>query len=279
VPSAITRPWSKHGDAVGEAVRLLEVLRGQQDGRPAGDAVLDRVPQRAAAARVEAGGRLVEEQHRRAGDERGREVEPAAHAARVGLGGAVAGVLELELLEQIARALHGTGPCRGVEASDHLEVLEAGEVLVDSGVLPGEADGGAQLRRLGGDVEAGDAGAPGVRLEQRREDPHRGRLAGAVWPQEAEHGALLRLEVDAVEGDHIAVGLGQAAGGDGGLGHRPSNVLVVLPACPHALGRAQPAPGHVLGRGKGSALAPSLRPRQASACIPPEHARTHRTNH
>ena len=48
------------------------------------------------------------------------------------------------------------------------------------------------------------------------------------------------------------------------------------PTTPHALGRAQPAPGHVLGRGKGSAIAPSLRPRQASACIPTEHARSHR---
>ena len=28
-----------------------------------------------------------------------------------------------------------------------------------------------------------------------------------------------------------------------------------------------------------SVLAPSLRPRQASACIPPEHARTHRRSH
>ena len=34
-----------------------------------------------------------------------------------------------------------------------------------------------------------------------------------------------------------------------------------------------------LGRGKGSALAPSLRPRQASACIPPKHPRTQRRNH
>jgi hypothetical protein len=44
-------------------------------------------------------------------------------------------------------------------------------------------------------------------------------------------------------------------------------------------GRAQPAPGHVLGRGKGSAIAPSLRPRQASACIPPEHTLGHRRDH
>ena len=54
--------------------------------------------------RVEAGGRLVEEQHRRAVDERGGEVEPPAHAARVGADGPVGGVGELEALEQLVGA-------------------------------------------------------------------------------------------------------------------------------------------------------------------------------
>ena len=71
-------------DPVGEPVGLLEVLRREQHRRAAGDELLDDRPQLGAAARVEAGGRLVEEQHRRAVHERGGEVEAAAHAARVG---------------------------------------------------------------------------------------------------------------------------------------------------------------------------------------------------
>jgi len=55
--------------------------------------------------------------------------------------------------------------------------------------------------------------------------------------------------------------------------------LVAPPASPHTLGRAQAAPGSVLARGKGSALAPSLRPPQASTCIPHKRARTRRRNH
>ena len=55
-----------HRDRVGEPVGLVEVLRGQQHGRALGDEPLDRLPQREPAARVEAGRRLVEEQHRRA---------------------------------------------------------------------------------------------------------------------------------------------------------------------------------------------------------------------
>ena len=79
-------------DLVGEAVGLLEVLRGQQHGRALGHARLDRLPHAEPAARVEARRRLVEEDHRRAVDERGGEVEPPPHAAGVGLGGPPAGL-------------------------------------------------------------------------------------------------------------------------------------------------------------------------------------------
>ena len=145
-------------DAVGEPVGLVEVLGGQQDGRAVGDEVLDRHPQVDAAARVEARRRLVEEQHRRARDERGREVEPAAHAAGVGLRDAVGGVGEVEALEQLAAARLRGAAALAVEAADHDEVLEAGEVVVDRGVLAGEADPGAQRAGVADDVEAGDAG-------------------------------------------------------------------------------------------------------------------------
>ncbi len=130
---------------VGEAVGLVEVLRRQQHGRAVGDEPLDRVPQRQAAARVEASRRLVEEQHRRARDERCREVEPAAHAAGVRLDGALAGVGEVEAVEQLGRALLRRRTRLPVEAPDHRQVLRAGEVLVDRRVLAGEADLLAQL--------------------------------------------------------------------------------------------------------------------------------------
>ena len=73
-----------HRDPVGEPVGLVQRLRREQDRDARRHARLDRLEQRHAAARVEPGGGLVEEQHRRPRHERGREVEPAAHAARVG---------------------------------------------------------------------------------------------------------------------------------------------------------------------------------------------------
>jgi methyltransferase family protein len=53
----------QHGDMTGEPVGFLHVLRRQQDGGPGRDLFADQVPQLPPAARVKAGGRLVEEQH------------------------------------------------------------------------------------------------------------------------------------------------------------------------------------------------------------------------
>ena len=84
VPSATMWPWSMIPTRFGEHVRLLQVLRRQEDGH----AVLacepgDLLPQRGAALRVEPGRRLVEEEDARPVHEREREVEPPLHPARV----------------------------------------------------------------------------------------------------------------------------------------------------------------------------------------------------
>ena len=68
---------------------------------PSADQLLDDLPQVVAALGVEAGGGLVEEEHRGPGHQGGGQVEAAAHAARVGLERAVAGVGQVELLEQL----------------------------------------------------------------------------------------------------------------------------------------------------------------------------------
>jgi hypothetical protein len=70
------------GDAVGELVGLLEVLRAEQHRGALGDERPDDLPHLVARARVEPGGRLVEEEQLGRDDEAGRDVEAAAHAAR-----------------------------------------------------------------------------------------------------------------------------------------------------------------------------------------------------
>src|SRR5215211_8406953 len=73
------------GDAVGELVGLFQVLGGQQHGGAGVDQVADQVPEVPAAGRVQPGGGLVQEQHLRAADQAGGQVEAAPHADRVGL--------------------------------------------------------------------------------------------------------------------------------------------------------------------------------------------------
>jgi hypothetical protein len=61
------------------SVGLVEVLRGEKERRPARDELADDVPHGEAAPGIEAGGRLIQEEHRRAVDEARGEVEAAAH--------------------------------------------------------------------------------------------------------------------------------------------------------------------------------------------------------
>ena len=129
-------------DVVGEAVGLLEVLRGEQHGRRRRRTrSRDHVPH---AVRLR-GSRPVVGSSRNStggpGDEGAGEVEPAAHAAGVGLDGAVRGLVEAGT----GRAARGPGfrAAAGpvVEPADHLEVLAAGEVFVDGRELAREPDG------------------------------------------------------------------------------------------------------------------------------------------
>ncbi len=143
-------------DVVGELIGLFEVLGGQQQRGAGGDELADDVPEAEAAAGIEPGGGLVEEQHRRRRDQRHREVEPAAHAAGVGLDAAVGGVGEVEALEQLAGPSRGRLPAEAVEPPDHVEVLVAGEDLVDGGELArtGRCVGGPRPDRSRTDTPA-----------------------------------------------------------------------------------------------------------------------------
>ena len=106
-----------------EPVGLLHVLRRQQNRGAAADEVRDRLPHSVAAARVEPGRRLVEEQDLGLRDERSREVEATAHPARVRLGGPVGSLVEFELHQQLAGSLLRPLLAEVVQTTHHVEVL------------------------------------------------------------------------------------------------------------------------------------------------------------
>src|SRR5699024_12772781 len=102
------------------------------------DHVADEAPDVLPAARIEPGGRLIQNQQRRVGDEARGQVETTAHAARVGLDQTFRRSGQIERLEQLGRSAPGGPDADVAEPCDHLEVLVRGQVLVESGGLPGE---------------------------------------------------------------------------------------------------------------------------------------------
>ena len=70
-------------DPVGELFGLVQVLRGEQHRRALPGELLDAVPHLDASLRVEPGGRLVQEDHRRVPDQAHRDVQAAAHPSGV----------------------------------------------------------------------------------------------------------------------------------------------------------------------------------------------------
>ena len=111
-------------------------------------------------------------------------------------------------------------PTHVVEPPDHLEVLEAGHVLVDGGVLARNADLSAQPRGIGEDVDAVHPGGTAVGPEESGQDPQRRRLAGAVRPEQAEHRARLDGQVDATKSLYRAVALAKSLSLYRRCGHR-----------------------------------------------------------
>ena len=99
-----------------------------------------------------------------------------------------------------------------VEPAEEHQVLPAAEDLVDGRLLAAEPDAPPHLVRDGCDVDAGDLRAAAVGAQQGGEDPHRGRLARAVRPEQPADRALRHVEVESVERSLAGVPLHQAFG-------------------------------------------------------------------
>ena len=97
--------------------------------------------------------------------------------------------------QQLTRAGRRVALGEPLQAPEQHQVLAAGQALVQRGLLAGDARSARAPPGVGGDVVAGHERAAGGGGEQRREDPHRGRLARAVVAEQAEHGARLDREI------------------------------------------------------------------------------------
>ena len=215
VPWATVAAVVEHDDVVGQAVGLFEVLGGEHDRGAVADEVAEHVPQVVAAARVEAGGGLVEEQHLGRGHEAGGQVEAPAHAAGERLDQAVGRVGEVEPLEQLVGPAAGRGLGQVVEAADHLEVgprRSAARRRWPAG----------RPRRCGGGRRPGSAttSAPATvaRPSVGADSVVRMRMAvvlpAPLWPSSPSTVPGGDLEVEVAQRPQVAVALAEAVGGD-----------------------------------------------------------------
>jgi hypothetical protein len=85
------------------------------------------------------------------------------------------------------------------QLADQHQVLRAGQVLVDAGILTGQPDPPPHPLGLLQHVDAGHLGRTGVRLEQGGQHAYGSRLAGAVGPEHPEHDAAAHGQVDPVQ--------------------------------------------------------------------------------
>src|SRR5438067_9670419 len=201
-------------DAVG-GLGLFQVMGREEDRDVVRRAHVAQIrPQVAAAGRVEAGGRLVQEQHPRPVHETANDLQLALHAARQLLHRLEDLGLQAEDAGQVAQLLaicprHGAeeGPVRieAVEDGVKAHVLLAREVQVEAVLLKDDAHARAHSGGIAHGVAAVDHHAPGGRPKGGGEDRDGGGLAGAVRPQQREELARTNLEGDPVDG--IAVGL------------------------------------------------------------------------
>src|SRR5262249_41028924 len=180
----------------------------------------DRPPGPAPRGRVEAGRRLVEEDHFGIPDERKAEVEPAPLAAREPPRTRVPFFLEADQLDHLVDR-----PRVFVVTAELGQLLGDGQGLVHRRRLQRDADPLAPFEARARGVGAEHVSFTAVALAVALKDLDGGRLARAVRAEQAEDLAGAKLEVDALQRLEVAVRLRQAANADDGAHVRSSSTI------------------------------------------------------
>ncbi len=181
--------------------------------RPLGLRLVDEGEERLLDERVEAGGRLVEDQELGPVLERDHQADLLLVPLRVLPEAPLR--INVEALDQ--RRLEGlVDPAPQV--SEILEGLATGQAVVEGELARNVADPAVDPDRVDARFDAEDKGSAARRADQVEDRADRGRLARAVRPEEAEHLALADLEVDIGDTEVAAVVLGELLGLDDG-GH------------------------------------------------------------
>jgi hypothetical protein len=201
-------PLHEDGEAVGEALDVSEVVRGEEDRPPLAPPALDEGIEGGEPLGVEGSSRFVEEEERRVGERGDGETEALDHPARVRRYGARGGSVQAREPEDLGRAGRGNATETPVELHD----LAPRQGVGESHLLGEERETPAGGRLRGGASVHEDLPRRGV--DEAGDGLQAGRLARPVRPEQRDDLAGSDLERDAVHGDLRAVGLSEAVESD-----------------------------------------------------------------
>ncbi len=205
----------EHRDAVADAEDQRNVMLDQQNGgvAPLGDPPDDR-PDLGALMGVQTGGRLVEEQHVRIGEQRPGHADEPRPAMRKLSGLAVQQIRQPELLDDLFHGDRRTLPPRtdhvGEVVPQCLGVRGGEQILPDAHVReqldrlegPGQPGPCPPYRRPSGDGLPVEQHLARRRLGEAGDDVQQGRLARAIGADQPQHLARLNAQVDVAERLH-----------------------------------------------------------------------------
>ena len=163
------------------------------------------LPQIAARARIESGGGLVEQQHRRMMQQSLGQFEPPLHASGKRLRFFLGAVGETDAAQHFADALLERGAAQAVKMADMRQVLFGRQLDVDALLLEDNADAAAHHGRLARHIVVHDQGASARGHHQGRENAEGRSLAAAVRAEQPEDLGRSHLERNPSQRDAVSV--------------------------------------------------------------------------
>ena len=194
---------------------LVHVMGGDEDGNPLSGHVVDQVPEVPAAHRIDAGGRLIQEDDGRLMEDGASERQALLPAAGEGRchGAAVFGKPRhpdhplLAVLLLFRRDL--------VDAAEEIYVLLHRQVFVEGETLAHVADLLLDILRFADDVETGHPPLSTAGFKDAAEHADGGRFPRPVGAEKSEDLPLPDVEAHPVHRDEIAEALREVTQGDG----------------------------------------------------------------
>src|ERR1700687_4381561 len=202
------------GEPRAHPLRDLQDVGGEEDGLALLAEVLQDVFHLAGTLWIEPHGGLVEEEHLRVMEQGSGQGQLLPHAAGVAGEEVVAALVQIEEFQQRLDPAIAKASLDVIEVAGKLQELSGAELVVEGRGIRHVPNAGLRPLRLRHDVDARYPGRAARRPEQADQHLDRGRLAGAVGPQEAEELPWSHLQVQVLHGRQAAVALGQEPGGE-----------------------------------------------------------------